>query len=413
MDEGDFMQTLWDLSPWHLAEAHRAAVADRVASAFRSDPTLIYRGVIGMGYSGAALLFLRVDNHRRPVEKIVVKYSLFPLADAPLRNEAFWLTELQGAEHISQRIEMANTDVNTTGIQRPTLALKYIENGTMVTFIKRYKKDHSSLPNRFLWRLLACQLQHCIAMGYPPRLPLGAPLQRETIVPDEPYFPLNQNSPHGENLVFGDLVPGDPHHNLVPRIHLIDFDRATMHVDSAHAWDLNLSFMMLQFQYVALLLDDIGEMEVEEPHMRWRDAIRGNIVEYDTMADERFLALPFLDRSLRNLVARCTALPEEHRPTLEELQLMIEAGLERTAKDINDDLPVKLPYAEYQRESDQSLRDIAYKYILNAPGPDAKFPSDRPIPDHADTRVLPSPPQPQIHAQPKTLLQRFVEWLIG
>ncbi|KAI1442786.1 hypothetical protein F5Y02DRAFT_238672 [Annulohypoxylon stygium] len=412
------LQSLWGLSPWEVQQAHRAVIADEVASYFRDDPTLQYRGLIGTGYSGAVILFLQLDNQRRPLNKFVVKYSLYPLADVRLQNEAHWLTQLQGAEHISQRIILFDANFNevNTG-KRPTLALRYIENGTIERFIARYKEENEYVPSRFLWRVLACLLQHAIAMGYPPRRRRGINPTRENIAPGVEYFPLNQNSPHGGNLMFGELDANDFHHQLTPRLHLIDFDRASAELEPSAAWDLNLTYMMMQFQYITLLLNDISEVSVDDPTL-WADDLNlgDGPIQYHTIADPRFLTLPYLDLALRNLVARCCAVPEEHRPTIEQLQLIVELGLERDADDISGAGLIGLPDDLYNRELDDAIKDITQRYILSAPE-DPTFPSGQPVRTLDDIRRFPiGPPiphDPRALQPQQTLFQRFNQWLSG
>ncbi|KAI2782495.1 hypothetical protein F4815DRAFT_443016 [Daldinia loculata] len=105
--------------------ARMAALADRISTYFTRNENLIYRGVVGIGRHGGAILFL--DKRRHPFRKIVVKYSLSDEADADLRNEAQFLEMLRGAEHIGQMIPLAEATLNVSGTgKRPTLALDFI-----------------------------------------------------------------------------------------------------------------------------------------------------------------------------------------------------------------------------------------------------------------------------------------------
>ncbi|KAI1457302.1 hypothetical protein F4805DRAFT_181337 [Annulohypoxylon moriforme] len=398
MDPATFGQMILSLSATDVVDAQMAGLSDRVSQYFRQDSKLLYRGVAGMGTHGGALVFAQIDEQRRPVRRIVVKYSLDVTADEDLINEAHWLEQLRGAEHIGQLVPLADANLRVSGTgRRPTLALEFIENGTMELFLTRFGgAGNTWLPNRLLWRILRCLLRQAIAMAFPPRRGPNDPIRRERIPtlgdPVAPT-PITQNSPHGRNLMIGDMTP-DQEHELSPRIHLIDFGRGRLEPTWLDALELNLSNIGVMMMYITLCSVRPTQIVVgrDSPWAYGEGVFRR---EFVTNADRRFLYSPTLDPPLRDLVARFLAIDLTHIPSLYEAFRECQRGCERPVDVVVAN--ASLPPQHAVRETDENITSLLREYIFNAPSVDGELREDQPIVgfNYLGERLIPNlPPRP-------------------
>ncbi|RYP45932.1 hypothetical protein DL768_007800 [Monosporascus sp. mg162] len=222
-----------------LEDQENARLADEVASYFRSNPRLRYIEPAGIGRHGGVLLLRENDDGGRMKRRLVIKYSLNPKEDDALRNEHRWLKRLRGAEHIGQLVELADASLELVSLKnaprsqvdgqtapdhagageagtaagnqsadgkdngrRPTLALEYVEHGTVFQWVRKlYGMGYSAgIPNRILWSLLLCRRpetdhvldgisdkSQAIETLMVPGQPLPLPNQRDIIGIPDPY----------------------------------------------------------------------------------------------------------------------------------------------------------------------------------------------------------------------------------
>ncbi|OTA99021.1 hypothetical protein M426DRAFT_27930 [Hypoxylon sp. CI-4A] len=332
MDGTFWRQYFTSLSPDEARDAYIAARADRVATYFTSNPRLKYLGVTGIGRHGGALLFQEQDTNDEFLRKIVIKYSLDETADEDLQNEAVWLEQLRGAEHIAQIIPLAEAELDVSGTgKRPTLALEFIPYGSFHAFqLRLAKAGIHSLPNRFLWRILLCLTRQVIAMAYPPRGGPLEPITRERIKPDEEPYALTQNSSHLANLMVGELTKGDAEHGFTPSFILIDFGRGEVESDVSRALESNI--WAIGYMFMCIAAPDLPYKEIGQGFRENRNEYIlaepiGEITTVVTQAHPLSLEKEYLDPSLKDLMARCLASDREHRPSLEELLERCEHAL--------------------------------------------------------------------------------------
>ncbi|KAI2464093.1 hypothetical protein F4781DRAFT_87507 [Annulohypoxylon bovei var. microspora] len=360
-----------------IDDAQLSALTDSVATYFRPNERLKYRGVAGVGRHGGALVFTEVDENSFPKRRIVVKYSHNPGADADLRNEAFWLEQLRGAEHIAQMIPLANTELNVSGTgRRPTIALEFIENGTIGQFRARYARDHGRIPCRLLWRVFYCFARQVAAMAFPLHQDPDLPVVRETWREDIAPFALTQNSGHDANFMMGEL--GDGEHNLVPRIQLIDFGRGRQERDFLTAYAINICNAAFMLLVLALPQVPVQQLRTGESHPYGCDW-GGETFYFQTMAHPAFLTRQDIDAPLKVIIARCMSSYINDLPPLSDVLHFCEVALEtRTADNIGGG-SLFPPHRE--SETDDGIRAIIKKYVLDAPTAGGELLPDRPIYD--------------------------------
>ncbi|KAI0885992.1 uncharacterized protein GGS22DRAFT_199410 [Annulohypoxylon maeteangense] len=375
MDRSTIAGLLLSLNPTDVVDAQTAAVADDVATYFRQDKKLLYRGMAGIGRHGGALIFAQIDENRCPVRRIIVKYSIDATNDEDLINEAFWLEKLRGAEHIGQMIPLANANVNISGTgKRPTLALEYIENGTMSTFLERYGAENVWIPNRMLWSIFLCLVRQEIAMAWPPRGAPNAPLRREMVDFWEAPTALTQNSPHRRNLVIGNF-DDTAEHSIVPRIHLIDFGRGKLEIDYETAQHFNTGYVGYMMSYITLCHIPDEEIDDETPwEWHYYDST-GVAKPFLTFTDSRVLNAPNIDPELATLIARC--MSPDAQPRIGELLELCEQGAALSGEQMA--VRADLDPEWSPKELDEGIRELIKQYILDAPSVDGRLPADRPL----------------------------------
>ncbi|KAI0105816.1 hypothetical protein F4814DRAFT_455491 [Daldinia grandis] len=361
--------------------ARMAALADRISTYFTPNENLLYRGVAGIGRHGGAIIFL--DKRRHPSRKIVVKYSLSDGADADLRNEARFLEMLRGAEHIGQTIPLAEATLNVSGTgKRPTLALDYIPYGTIYAFRERMDRTSYGMP----------MLRQVLAMAFPPHGGPDEPLRREQFHGHVPIGVM-QNSPHGNNIIVGDLTSGDFEHSLVPIFKLIDFGRGDILSNPQQAVDINIANIGIIFIIVALPMVDENYLD-KVPNGGWLfefiDRQTGEGRQIGTEAPPFFTTWTHIDIELRDLVARCMSMTNEDTPSLEELVEAAERGVAKRPEDIvygdTNATSADIIYAE----RDAGIRDLVQRFILDAGTveEEAATLNRRPVNHHLGTTIL-------------------------
>ncbi|KAI1653106.1 hypothetical protein F4813DRAFT_375838 [Daldinia decipiens] len=344
--------------------ARMAALADKISTYFTPNENLVYRGVAGIGRHGGAIIFL--DRRRHPSRKIVVKYSISDQADADLRNEAQFLEMLRGAEHIGQTIPLAEATLNVSGTgKRPTLALDFIPYGTIYAFRSRMDRTHYRVPSRFLWRAFLCLVRQVLAMAFPPQGGPDEPLRRERFHQHRPLGVV-QNSPHGNNVIIGDLTSDDFEHSLAPILKLIDFGRGEILRDEEGAIYDNIGNIGVLF--IIIFERRLDESYLDNiPELGWQyefvDRQTGENRRIGTAAPPFFTESKYIDVELRDLVVRCMAVSSDNTPSLEELVGEAERGVAKGPEDIvYEDTAVD----PRQTETDEMIRNLVQRFILDA-----------------------------------------------
>jgi hypothetical protein len=96
-----------------------------------------------------------------------------------------------------------------SGLGGPALLLEYLPNGSLRQFTNsmRAARPRPFLPNRLLWRILACLVRACIGLMWPPEAREGQQAKLEEMRPEEPTNAVVHGDMHGGNIIFGDLDP--------------------------------------------------------------------------------------------------------------------------------------------------------------------------------------------------------------
>ncbi|KAH9884462.1 hypothetical protein F4778DRAFT_560524 [Xylariomycetidae sp. FL2044] len=226
------------------------------------------------------------QGNRRLRRKLVVKYSLDPDEDAMLHNEIEALELMRGAEHVGQiltpagfrmawpartrgrgsgsgsprsasvadggndqrgggggggLIPSSSTDFDFLS-DRPTFVMEFLEHGTMAQFKDRVlaHPDHNRVPNRILWRIALCLGRSLAAMVNAPQGPPNAPVVREEMDNATEVSNVNQQSPHLENLLMGNVAFTDTEHREFPIVKLIDFGRCDFSITALFSVIVNV-----------------------------------------------------------------------------------------------------------------------------------------------------------------------------
>ncbi|KAI8958058.1 hypothetical protein F5Y11DRAFT_351920 [Daldinia sp. FL1419] len=345
-------------------QARNAALADRVSSYFIRIEGLKYVGIAGLGTHGGTIIFN--DNRADPRRRIVIKYSHSRKADWDLKNERSFLNMFRGSEHIVQRIPLAEVELDIAGQgRRPTIALEYIPNGTLMDFRKRMDESRNRLPSRFLWQVYLCLVRHVIAMAYPSFGLENAPQMRERIRTTDGPYAIMQNSPHSLNIMIGDMSVDIEEHIFIPIFKLIDFGHGRIEADWRETMRKNI-FYIGKFIF-------LSQREVDESYLdmmpqggydyAFTHPSTGRRQWIETQAPPFFTRVTNIDIDLRDLIARCMALNEADVPSLEELVMLCENGARKGPQDIhyeNDQVDTM------QTERDEALRLIVQRFIFDA-----------------------------------------------
>ncbi|KAI3325952.1 hypothetical protein HD806DRAFT_552340 [Xylariaceae sp. AK1471] len=246
--------------------------------------------------------------------------------------------------------------------------------GTLKKFVNRAleKGIAAPLPNRLLWMFFMCLIRMCIAMGWPPAKPPGENPQPVTERAEgEPHGGLIHGDMHDGNIMFGEMVLGDPdmEHSITPILKLIDFGSMRMVTGS----------LDIQINAIRENIFDIGAIMVELVTLDQDNA--GNIYPSDSNAVTFRMGqngpeiktngdlilpkngvnpYPRLDPTLRNLICACLAVTPGNRPSLPALANVVgNAVMARNAQFYANN-------GIRRGESDEEIRSLVNDLILNA-----------------------------------------------
>ncbi|KAI1098262.1 hypothetical protein F4804DRAFT_350588 [Jackrogersella minutella] len=351
-----------------------------------------YEKVLGSGFFGTAIL---VGNKTRRFNsnyrRLVVKRAITDPGETELRNEINWLTRLRGAEHIvaivasrddaavdpaavapreplfarlfrsgnsgqvrkSRDPRRIDDELNLRGLAGyPVLVLEYLENGTFARLIDRTTQHQTHLPNRLLWSIFLCLTRACVGMAYPMNRE-GGRRNLPEVFPAEggPPGDLMHRYLHAGNVVFGDVDSTSQEHALIPIAKFIDFGAA---FESPEGTGPGFNIYDISILMLAIITKTRTPNFNEQCIYRdiWTEATEilpeGNGANY-----------PNLDDDLRWLLARCFAIDDQDRPTLQQLLTEVENAVRtKTAG--------TFPFAQAPLETDAAIKTFLQNLVYNA-----------------------------------------------
>ncbi|KAI1339992.1 kinase-like protein [Xylariaceae sp. FL0016] len=309
--------------------------ADTIKRYFSEYPSAYkYEGPIANGAHGIVVCVRQFPSANPPREEklFAVKRAYNEEDVDKLDKEIAILRALRGAPHIIQMIDRIDPDP-FDALNKPTLIMEYVNNGTLGDLIMRLKTNPSPtmLPNRVLIRMFSCLLRTVIAMAWPGRGAPGLPYKNEQFPNDwqsRPTTQLIHGDIHEDNVLIGELDPSEGEHDLVPILKLIDFGSARydqnpyvpnigintnifdigrimrMLITHDTTWDLNPL-------YVAITVDGNARLfQTASP----------------TIARPHY---PKLEDDIRNAVLLCTATDPRERPTMDWLTGVVNTHMEK------------------------------------------------------------------------------------
>lgn len=116
-----------------------------------SGHNLKYIRGLGHGVTAAAYLFNETDEAGVLVRQIAVKVAASPTRDESIRHELGILTLLQNARHIVNVI-----DIDQSRLNRPILAIEYLQFGSLYSLQERLHETEEQVPNRLIWSFFLC-----------------------------------------------------------------------------------------------------------------------------------------------------------------------------------------------------------------------------------------------------------------
>ncbi|KAI3334166.1 hypothetical protein F4824DRAFT_512449 [Ustulina deusta] len=402
------------------------ALGREVAAYFTRNPGIEFVGFAGVGRHGGALILEEKDDGGELLRKLVVKYSLGDLtgdpdsnADEDLRNEYHWLEKLRGAEHIIRLVYFADCSLMIPGTSNgektyeasvakaaerdealrsqvegdgdgtkgefsrarkcPTFALEYLPNGPLSETILKLEATKKLIPNRILWRIWLCFVRQCVAMAFPPMIPMSEEGDgrsiREQIISDQPFCTLTQNSAHLENWLWGAEpprnIPDEDHDPGIPVVKLIDFGRGRLEDLKEYVDDemddlqecgsrRNLWHAALAMMEMCLPLMEPSELALCDSYL-YPYSKGGQTFEVGTFAPMVLRFATTMDLELRDILVRCLADLPGHVPPLREVLEEAEAAVANRGLDENPEL-----VALNIHEDDRYLRRWVQSYLYDA-----------------------------------------------
>ncbi|KAK5625274.1 hypothetical protein RRF57_000990 [Xylaria bambusicola] len=216
------------------------------------------------------------------------------------------------------------------GLPGPSLALEYLENGTMDRFRKKLDENNDIVPNRILWRIFLCWAD--------------SKLEEFGNIPPSR---LVHGDMHPGNMLFGTI--GDfPEHDIVPPVKLIDFGLSFRNPVGV-MW--NISDIAKNMMW--LIIQRLVPLGV------WPLDYNDIVTEGAPLLDAQWAPKTrHLDPELLDILLRCLAQSPLDRPTL--------AQLLQVAKDAVQNRDQEYYGAEAFQESDVSIQRFVQQYIYDA-----------------------------------------------
>ncbi|RYP72277.1 hypothetical protein DL769_004499 [Monosporascus sp. CRB-8-3] len=303
-----------DLTPEQLSLVNfKRTVAD-----FFTNERYSFAKELPSGIQGGAIVISERDELGLQLRKLVAKFGNSRFDDEDLRSEIGWLSMLKGAPHIVQIVTTKNIRPHPQKTQiprRPILVTEYVPNGTLGDMMERVEESDgdAAVPNRILWFIFLCLARGITALAYPLGN-FGVGFSEEVPIEDE-FIPAGTepiNLVHGDlhlnNVVVGELDPRHNEHWLCPIIKLIDFGAAK-------------------------------QLTLTHPRLGNKTGIAENIFSVGRVMQEladRLASAPPLEAELRDLINRCLKMNLMTRPSLEELEKVLEEGIRSGSLDYQE-----------------------------------------------------------------------------
>ncbi|KAI0853045.1 kinase-like domain-containing protein [Daldinia vernicosa] len=292
-----------------------------------------------------------------------------------ISHESHYLSILKWAKHVVNLIEPPNDplkqqipDIPPHGIKEGEwMYLEWLENGTLSSFLDRAIEANRQLPNRMMWRFFLCLTRMGIAMAWPPDGPGddGGP-QLETIGQRRARRMVHDDL-HDENVMFGDFDEEDGEHDLTPVMKAIDFGLAKIYGDHPRYRGMGMldnifSFGILMSEIATLDRSNagIGEPTHEDADL-YAEGREEEILIAATVLIPDEEPNTSIDPDLRYLIASCTQIRKEDRPSLQDLERQITEAIET-----RDEQWYVSRNMNARGESDENIDDIIQELILDA-----------------------------------------------
>ncbi|KAH9904321.1 kinase-like domain-containing protein [Xylariomycetidae sp. FL2044] len=348
----------------------------------RQSSRYTFEGVLGRGGFGFTVKVQeRLGGGRS--RRFAVKRAVDDSSARELRNEIAYLQRVNGAEHIARLIAYRDdTAPNRSGIRArlrrffrrrqaltrripgaflmgltgPVLVIEYLENNTVRRLFQRAGARNRELPNRLLWAFFLCLVRAWVGLTYPrgQNVDPDAVSWLETVPTDgTPPSTIDHGDLHMSNIMLGSVGGPFPEHRLIPPLKFIDFGEATESETAADRTRFRIARLIVHLiaRRMALIntADTVGVLYngVQTALREILDVPRGRGAQY-----------PRLDDDLRDLLARCFAVQEGDRPSMQELlQITSDAVRDKTAAFYEPGRP---------EETDDGIREVLQELVYDA-----------------------------------------------
>ncbi|KAI2631818.1 hypothetical protein GGR54DRAFT_581123 [Hypoxylon sp. NC1633] len=341
------------------AQNRELALADSqlLRTAFSQNNQYLYLELVACGGFGSAHRVRYTHATGESVDFLVKKAYGKHEAQAALRREQMHLVRLRGCMHIVQLVGIANNPLRQHGDLGEWVALEWLPNGTVYSFIHKARQAGLvRLPNRLLWRFFLCLVRSCCGMAWPSNRRDG---QMEVESPKPGVLPLglSHNDIHSGNVLLGDFIENDLDHQMSPILKLIDFgiatDTITEDIEASRLSNLAaVGKVMVMLMTLHTTVDQTPAV-VSIFNQTW--FTEANAIVPQTPGGP--LPIPELDDWMVLLVAMCMAMDRSRIPTLESLFTDVHtAVVQRTAEH----------YGNSVDESDDTVFSICRRVMFNA-----------------------------------------------
>ncbi|KAI0195449.1 hypothetical protein F4808DRAFT_464270 [Astrocystis sublimbata] len=342
------------------------AIKDEVQGHFTGNPLWEFEKFLGNGSYGVTVLlkdrgamkFGQRKMQLRKPRRVCLKRSINPQAsEQAFASEITGLNAVRGLAHHVQVIDSALdvsefTSKSHQGIRDvlkslaaplynpptrifrilgrykgPAILLEYIENGSILALMDKIHAQHIYLPNRLLWRWFYCLVRGFVGLTWKqPKHVKGEPLVVEGIPAPERLTGHSHGDLAERNVTIDECEPERAEHRVAPTLKFIDFG---MYHPTPNMPQLDHDLMNVTSILINLI----------HAHQMWGGIHPGDTARYKEQYETYAVTLarrpnvndmvPFLDEDLRDLVCQVLAVEKAHRPTVPEILLRIENGMEK------------------------------------------------------------------------------------
>ncbi|KAI0435973.1 hypothetical protein F4803DRAFT_557454 [Xylaria telfairii] len=357
---------------------------DQLEGLFRDHPLWEFEKILGNGSFGIAVLLRdrgarKFGQYRAKVRKpkrVVLKRPVYPGGGfRDFDNELVGLRKTNGLMHHVQAIATTesvsqhrkksregfrdwirnlfapfyNPPTNVFSIlsryEGPAILMEYIENGDLLTFVRKSQERRIVLPNRLLWRFYFCLIRGICGIIYQQKIPAKGQLTLEAIPDGGQPGTFIHGDLASRNIMIGESDPEVEDHRVTPILKYIDYGMSGSMKEAGPAVRFNL------FQVAETMLwmisDERPPVEAEgEQITQWKGiyTFAVNIIPFPSGYDP----CPHLDEELRDLIAETLRVTSASRPTPREIFMRIENGMKKTPEDYP-------PHRQYE-ESDEQIK---------------------------------------------------------